>query len=392
MRVALTMTRASDVGGVERQAHSVARALLEAGHEVHVFAQRRDRGVDARIRFHRIPNPIGPWVPRAPKRSLRAAKVWLFDRLCARATLREGPFDLVHGFAKTSRQDVYYDGSGCLADYQGYSIDTLASGLQRHWRRASVHQRVVARIERARYTRGNFRRILAISDFVRDQILTRYGLSPDEVETLYPGVDLERFRPIEDAARAALRRELDLPETAPLLVFLGSDYRRKGLTAFLQALARLPQAYGLVIGRERPAKLRAYDQQAQALGVRSRVHFLGVQPEPGRYLAAADCLLFPTRFDAFGSAVLEALACGTPVVVSRCCGAAELVTEGSIGAVVADPTDPEALAGAARPFLAPRRRAELSRLARQEAERHPWQRHLERVLALYAELVNTQPS
>lgn len=117
MRVALTMTRASDVGGVERQAHSVARALLDAGHEVHVFAQRRDRGVDARIRFHRIPNPIGPWVPRASKRSLRAAKVWLFDRLCARATLREGPFDLVHGFAKTSRQDVYYDGSGCLADY-----------------------------------------------------------------------------------------------------------------------------------------------------------------------------------------------------------------------------------------------------------------------------------
>ncbi|MCZ6784462.1 MAG: hypothetical protein O7G30_14260, partial [Proteobacteria bacterium] len=76
----------------------------------------------------------------------------------------------------------------------------------------------------------------------------------------------------------------------------------------------------------------------------------------------------------------------------RGCAAAELVTEGSTGAVVADPTNPEALAGAARPFLAPRRRAELSRLARQEAERHPWQRHLERVLALYAELVNTQPS
>jgi UDP-glucose:(heptosyl)LPS alpha-1,3-glucosyltransferase len=285
MRVALTMTAASDTGGVERQAHSVARALIDAGHEVHVFAQRRDDTVDPRIRFHRIANPVRP---------IRAAKVWLFDRLCERAVRRAGPFDLVHGFAKTSRQDVYYDGSGCLADFQTYSIDTLPSAWRRRWRRASLHQRVVARIERSRYTRGNFRRILAISELVRGQILRRYGLSPDEVETLHPGVDLDRFRPADAAQRAALRAELSLSADTPLLVFLGSDYRRKGLPAFLGALARLPGAHGLVIGRERKARQRAFEQQAEALGVRDRTHFLGVRPEPGPYLAGADCLLFPT--------------------------------------------------------------------------------------------------
>jgi UDP-glucose:(heptosyl)LPS alpha-1,3-glucosyltransferase len=378
MRVALTMTAASDTGGVERQAHSVARALLDAGHEVHVFAQRRDDTVDPRIRFHRIASPVRP---------IRAAKVWLFDRLCERAVERSGPFDLVHGFAKTSRQDVYYDGSGCLADFQAYSIDTLPQAWRRRWRRASPHQRVVARIERRRYTRGNFRRILAISELVRGQILRRYGLSDEEVETLYPGVDLERFQPADAAQRSALRAELSLPEDAPLLVFLGSDYRRKGLPAFLGALARLPGTYGLVIGRERPARMRRYEGLAEALGVRARTHFLGVRPEPGPYLAGSDCLLFPTHFDAFGSAVLEALACGTPAVVSARAGAAELVADGKTGAVVADPQDAEALARAARAFLDPGPRREASRLARHEAERHPWQRHTDRVLAIYEELV-----
>jgi UDP-glucose:(heptosyl)LPS alpha-1,3-glucosyltransferase len=377
MRVALTMTAASDTGGVERQAHSVARALIEAGHEVHVFAQRRDASVDPRIRFHRIPKPV---------RVVPAARVWLFDRLCEREVRRAGPFDVVHGFAKTSRQDVYYDGSGCLADFQRYSIDSLPHAWRRTWRRASLHQRVVARIERTRYTRGNFRRILAISELVRGQILRRYGLSREEVETLYPGVDLERFRPVDAAQRSALRAELAVPGDAPLLVFLGSDYRRKGLPAFLGALARLPGAHGLVIGRERPARQRGYARQAEALGVRARTHFLGIRPEPGRYLAGSDCLVFPTHFDAFGSAVLEALACGTPAVVSARAGAAELVADGKAGAVVADPQDAEALARAARPFLEPGRRAEAARLARQEAERHPWRRHTDRVLAIYEEL------
>jgi len=378
MRIAFTLTRASDVGGVERQAHSVAQALLDAGHEVHFFAQKRDAGVDERIVFHRIPNPVKP---------LRATKVWLFDRMCQRAVRRAGPFDLVHGFAKTSRQDVYYDGSGCLADFQRYSIDRMPAGWRRSWRRISPHQRVVAAIERRRYTRGNFRRILAISELVRGQILSRHGLDQDEVETLYPGVDLERFRPGSEASRREVRRELGIPEDAPLLAFLGSDYRRKGLSTFLKSLTVLEGTHGLVIGREKPARQRFFAEQAQAFGVGWRSHFLGLQPDPGRWLAAADALLFPSHFDAFGSAVLEALACGIPAVVSLNAGAAELVADGKAGAVVADSTDAQAFARAVQPFLEPERRIEAGFLARQEAEKHPWSRHVKRVVRVYEELL-----
>ena len=102
-------------------------------------------------------------------------------------------------------------------------------------------------------------------------------------------------------------------------------------------------------------------------------------------------MLFPSRFDAFGSAVLEALACGVPAVVSRRAGAAELVTEGRTGSVLDALDDGAAWAAASRPFLDPARRAELRALARQSAERHPWIHHVQRVLEVYRELLLTDP-
>ena len=378
MRVALTHPRASDVGGVERQAHSVAQALLDAGHEVHFFCQRADAGIDPRIAVHRIASPLRP---------VRWFKVWWFDRASERALAAAGPFDLVHGFGKTSRQDVYFDGSGCLADFQRWSIDAaLARPWRRRLRRASPHQRVVARIERARYTPGNTCRVLAISELVRGQILRRYGLPAGDVETLHPGVDLARFAP-DPAARAAVRGELGIGAEVALLAFLGSDYRRKGLPIFLEALARLPGAHGFVIGAERPERIAEFRDAARAAGVGARVHWLGVQPAPERFLAAADLLLFPTHFDAFGSAVLEALACGVPAVVSSHAGAAELVAEGATGSVRDPALGGAAWAAAARPLLVPATRAERRERARKAAEAHPWAAHLARILEVYREVM-----
>jgi UDP-glucose:(heptosyl)LPS alpha-1,3-glucosyltransferase len=379
VRVALTHPRASDVGGVERQAHSIAQALLDAGHEVHFFCQRADANVDPRIAVHRVSNPL---------RFVRWFKVWWFDRACERAVAAAGPFDLVHGFGKTSRQDVYFDGSGCLADFQAWSIDgAIGPAWRRGLRRASPQQRVIARIERARYTPGNYRRVLAISELVRRQILDRYRLPPGDVERLHPGVDLERFAP-DPGARAHSRRVLGIGDEVPLLVFLGSDYRRKGIATLFAALERLSGAHALVIGGERADRRAQLEDAARAAGLSARLHWLGVQPEPQRWLAAADLMLFPSRFDAFGSAVLEALACGVPALVSRNAGAAELIVEGKIGAVLDSLEDGAAWAAASRPFLDPARRAELRALARASAERRPWSEHVRRVLEVYEEVAS----
>jgi UDP-glucose:(heptosyl)LPS alpha-1,3-glucosyltransferase len=379
MRIALLHPRAALLGGVERQIHDLGVRLADAGHEVHWVCATRAAGVDGRIRCHRVPEPPG-W--------LRAARPFAFDRLARRALASLGPFDVVHGFGKTSRQDVYRDGSGCLADFQAAAFEGQAAGWRAALRRLGPQALAVARIERERYGRGGCRIVLPISALVREQILRRYPLAPERVRVLHPAVDTARFSPrLAPAARAALRTELALPAAAPLLVFVGSDFRRKGLPALLAALRLLPGAHALVLGRDRPVRLRRARELAGELGVADRVHFAGLRPDPERLLAAADCLVFPSRYDAFGNAVLEAMASGLPVVVSRRAGGAEVVTPGRTGAVVDAPEDAAALAAAIRPFLAPALRAEAGRLARCEAERHGWDAQLACVLATYREVI-----
>ena len=376
MRIAFTHPNAGGVGGVERHAHTLAVRLLDAGHEVHFFCQRA-RDLDSRIRVHHV--------VKAPRLS-GALRVLAFDVASEGAVRRAGPFDIVQGFGKTSRQDVYFDGSGCLADYQRYSIDTRRPAWQRALRRWSPQQLMVARIEGRRFRAPNYRRIAAISRLVRAQIIARHGVPERDIEVVYPGVDLERFTLNRaDEARPQVRARLGLPADAPLVVFLGSDYARKGLGTLLRALPRLPDAHALVIGRERHES--AYRGLAEKLGVADRAHFLGVQPEPERWLAAGDCLAFPSHFDAFGLVVLEALACGLPAVVCRRSGAAELVEPGRSGAVFDDPEDDAALAAGLRPFLAPGERAATAAAARKSAERYDWGRHTAELLRIYAEVI-----
>jgi UDP-glucose:(heptosyl)LPS alpha-1,3-glucosyltransferase len=378
MRVALLHPRAALLGGVERQIHDLGVRLADAGHEVHWICARRLGALDDRIRCHRVPEPPGV---------LRAARVWSFDREASRALASLGPFDVVHGFGKTSRQDVYRDGSGCLADYQAYAFEGRPAWLTA-LRRRSPPAIAAARIERERYRPGGCRFVLAISALVREQILRRHPIAPERVRVLHPAIDTARFRPLpEPAARAAVRAELGLPTAPPLLAFVGSDFRRKGLPALLAALGLLPGAHALVLGADRPASMRRARELAAQLGVAERAHFAGVRPDPERLLAAADCLVFPSRFDAFGNAVLEAMACGLPVVVSRRAGSAEVVSPGLSGDVVDAPEHPAALAAAVRPFLDPALREKAGRQARETAEQHDWKPQLEAVLAVYREVI-----
>jgi glycosyltransferase involved in cell wall biosynthesis len=158
---------------------------------------------------------------------------------------------------------------------------------------------------------------------------------------VHNGVDLDRFRPAGDGARAEARARLGVPGTAPLAVCVGRLTRQKGQDVLLgawPAVRLLCPAARLVLvgdGDLLPA-LRA----AATPGVR----FAGAVDDVRDWLAAADVVVLPSRWEGLSLTVLEAFAVGRPVVVSDVPGLAEVVT-GEVGARVA-PGDPVALAGA----------------------------------------------
>jgi UDP-glucose:(heptosyl)LPS alpha-1,3-glucosyltransferase len=181
---------------------------------------------------------------------------------------------------------------------------------------------------------------------VRDEIRTWFGLPEEKLHVVYNGVDLDAFVPeLRETHRARLRAELGVPEAARVFLHVGSGFARKGVATVIAALARLGDrtARLLVVGKDRSeGAMRAAAARA---GVAERVHFAGGQDDVKPWYGAADCFVLATLYDPFPNAALEALASGLPAVVSRQCGAAELVKEGVTGRLV-DALDVVALARA----------------------------------------------
>jgi UDP-glucose:(heptosyl)LPS alpha-1,3-glucosyltransferase len=351
MRIALLIERFEpDAGGVETSAWNVAHGLARAGDEVHVIARRGCASPP--LHLHRVRVPAA-WQP---------LRVVAFSRAAARAAARVEA-DCILSFARTLHQDVYRAGGGSHADYM-----ERCYGSRHRLRRLSPRHAVLLAIER-RIFRDPDQGVVAISHKVESELRCRHGVADERLAVVYNGVDLERFHPRHRAGGGArLRRELGAG-VAPVWLFAGSGFARKGIDTALRALASGgPGAAQLwVAGRDDP---RPWRRLAEDLGVAERVRFLGYRRDIETVYAAADALLLPTRYDAFGNACLEAAAAGLPVVTSGDAGAAELFRE--LGGVVDDAEDVAGFAAALKLLADAPTRERIGRAARRVAEGYSW--------------------
>jgi glycosyltransferase involved in cell wall biosynthesis len=192
------------------------------------------------------------------------------------------------------------------------------------------------------WERGAARRtdlLLCVGDAERTQGRAAGVHGPYEV--VQNGVDLDRFRPADELARAAARMQLGLPMTAPLVVCAGRLTRQKGQDVLLDAWPRIrrqcPDARLALVG---DGDLRPVLEATGGPGVT----FAGAVDDVRQWLAAADVVVLPSRWEGLSLTVLEAFATGRPVVVSDVPGLAE-VTSPDVGARV-PAGDPVALAAA----------------------------------------------
>ncbi|AOV16823.1 glycosyl transferase family 1 [Acidihalobacter aeolianus] len=172
--------------------------------------------------------------------------------------------------------------------------------------------------------------------------LVQLGVSRERITVLRNGVDLQAFQPVPAAAETT-RQELHLPANVPLLLSVGSLIERKGHHTTLEALTRLPDAV-LVVAGEGPLK-PVLHRQMEDLGLAPRVRFLGPIPHKDlpRYYSAADVSVLASSREGMPNVVLEALACGTPVVACDAEGVSEVLADPVSGRVV-PAREPEALA------------------------------------------------
>lgn len=225
--------------------------------------------------------------------------------------------------------------------------------------------------ERRAFARA--RRVVALSDTVREALVNHVGVDPAKVVVIHPGVDPAQFRPLADGEANPLRAELGLPPAAFVVMFVG-DIRspRKNLDLVLRALPRLPADVHVAVAGA--ADRSPYPAMAAELGVADRAHFLGRRTAdlPG-LLRGADLFAFPSHYDPFALVVTEAMASGVPAVTAPTVGASAVIRSGVDGMVLASPTDLDGLVAAVADLHAdPARRAAMAAAARATAERLTW--------------------
>jgi UDP-glucose:(heptosyl)LPS alpha-1,3-glucosyltransferase len=259
-------------------------------------------------------------------------------------------FDIVQSHERIPGLMLYRAGDGVHATWLEQRARATPA-FRRFAIAANPYHRYVQAVEREMFAHPALRRVICNSAMVRDDIMLRFGLPAERLTVIYNGVDLERFNPRNRDGRAAVRAALDVPADAPLFLYAGSGFERKGVARLLEALARAPaQAHALIVGVDKHAK--RYQAQAARLGLTARVRFLGGRDDLPALYGAADAFVLPTLYDPMPNAAVEALACGLPVVSTLQCGAREMISEGQNG-FVADALDTDRLAAALTTLAAP---------------------------------------
>jgi UDP-glucose:(heptosyl)LPS alpha-1,3-glucosyltransferase len=176
---------------------------------------------------------------------------------------------------------------------------------------------------------GRYRRVVAISERVRTQLKKYYDVPDEKIITIPNGINLARFDPSNASSRAEVRRSFGVPEEVPLLLFVGSQYRLKGLEFVIRALPEMKtNAVLLVVGGDVAAPFK---RLAEQLGVRDRVIFAGARNDLPRLYPAADAFVLPTLYETFALVCLEAMASGLPVLASPVGGIEDYLIDGENG-------------------------------------------------------------
>jgi glycosyltransferase involved in cell wall biosynthesis len=311
--------------------------------------------VHARAPRHEMRNGIEVLHPRFPvlPKIGNALTPFLLSRAVAptlRRLLRERAFDLIdaHYF--------YPDGVAAvmLGKRLGLPVVVTARGTD-------INLIGQYRLPRAmiRWAALNAAGVVAVSGALRER-LAALGVPKERIQVLRNGVDLELFAP---RSRAPLRRVLGMERTT--LLSVGNLLAFKGHGIVIEALASLPEC-DLVIAGEGPDRA-AFNAIARKAGVAERVRFVGSlsQEKLSEYYAAADVLVLASSREGWPNVLLEAMACGTPVVATKAGGVPEIVTSMEAGVVVEE-RSARALAHAVRELFAnPRDRAATRRFAEQ---------------------------
>jgi glycosyltransferase involved in cell wall biosynthesis len=300
------------LGGMDAANYALARYLATRS-EVHLVTHRAwpDLETSAAVTVHRV------WRP-GNRHALGAALLGPMGRRIARSLRAQHVHTVVNG-GNCRVADVNW------VHYLHAAFDPDLTGpWLRRTKRALLHRHDLAA---ERTALGEARLVLCNSRRTQRDVVDRLGIPQSRTRIVYYGCDASRLMPVTADERAAARRTLGCPADRPLVGFVGAlGDRRKAFDTLFEAwvaLCATPEwdADLIVVGAG--AELPAWKRRARAAGVSDRIRFAGFRRDVPELMAAFDAVVHPSRYEAYGLSVNEALCRGIPALVSASAGVAE---------------------------------------------------------------------
>lgn len=381
LRIAFVIINANRREGTSRAIVEVAERLA-CRHDVTVISRTAESLDRSNLRWTRVRAPRWPDV----------AEFELF-RIGAEKILRSESFDLIHS-------------AGCnVAAADVYAIQTVhpkkmeinskqnrnaSVGRLRQLSRAAYDRRVLdceARAYRPRNDRGCVG-YLPVSRGTERELRASYEIDGARVQVIPNGADLEAFNPQgRRTHRASTRSELGCRQNDVAFLFAGGEWNRKGLSLAMEAFAIAKHPNRLLIVAGDDPERAHYRLLAERFEIADRVRWIGFRTDIDRIFSAADVFLFPSAYEAFSLATIEASASGLPVVMCEISGAAELLGDGLGGRIVS--RDAKQLAAVIDELAADESlRLAMGLQGREKVERHfSWDRIADQTEAFYFHLL-----
>ncbi len=387
MHIALNYQRVDpSKGGAETYVADLCRHLVAQGHDVELFAESwSEEAIPRAARRVRVP----------VRGRTRGGRIWNFA-VQSELALRSSSHDCVIGFINTWHQDILIPQGGVHQASLDANARRHANGLSRSLYRWGKQLNpkwwwLYRSIERRQYDPSRPTRVVAVSEMVRGHLEHYHGVPRDRIAVIPNAIDAQRLLVANPASvREEFRRRHGLKTTDLIGLFVGHNFRLKGLPALLRALQARRQRpnsprtiHVLVCGG---GNLGPFRRMTRELGLDDSVHLIGFEPDIRTCYHASDFFILPTYYDPCSLVVFEALACGLPVITTRCNGAGELITEGREGFVVDHPDDIPALVAALDRMTEDAARSAMSRASTVLGRQQSFENHVARLLQLCEEV------
>ncbi|MBK5143943.1 glycosyltransferase family 4 protein [Budviciaceae bacterium BWR-B9] len=327
IRLAIVRQKYRPDGGAERFISRALEALKDHNLSLNVITRewQGEQNPDWHI-FHCNPTKWGR-ISRERGFAHAARQIWQREH-----------FDLVQSHERIPGCDIYRAGDGVHQRWLQQRARILPAWRQKFLFNDRYH-RYVMNAEKEMYSAPELRAVICNANMIKQEIMEDFGVPEDKINVIYNAIDSQRFIPVDEQQREQIRTQLNIDANVSCLIYVGSGFERKGLGAAIRAIAPTPR-HLMVVGKDKEEK--RYKHLAASLGCQNRVHFIGVQNNVLPYYQIADGLLLPSLYDPFPNVILEAMACGLPVITSNTCGGAEFIESG-INGFVCDALDIHAL-------------------------------------------------